>query len=135
MVKARITAHPQLHLALAKAAFKTSGEFDTSIHQFEAKPSHEQTFANFWTFIVPQFSKEHIQKQTAKSVGFWVANSIQSQRNKNIPDDNATKDWLGATAGLVYAMQAASEKKMEQFMTMVTDMLKAIQDLLAKMPN
>ena len=100
-----------LCLALAKNAFKVTGEYDAAIFEFKAKPKADPTFAKCLIFTVNKYTK-HIKcnKMMAKSVGFGIVNAMQDV--KTTPEDEAA--W--AIANIENATQQAHEKQMNKFM-------------------
>ena len=80
LVKAGLTAQPNLCLALAMSAFKSTGEYDTQIHEFKAKSVADKAFANFRPFIINKYAKCTKQhKSTTKSVRFGIAKTLPFQ--------------------------------------------------------
>ena len=79
LIKAGLTEQPNLYLALAMNAFKTTGEYDTQIREFEAKPAVDDTFQNFQTFNINEYAKctKH-NKSIAKALGFSITNAAIS---------------------------------------------------------
>ena len=47
LTKKKIAPQPLMCLALAKAAFETTGEYKVALKAFESKPAPDQTFENF----------------------------------------------------------------------------------------
>jgi hypothetical protein len=67
----------ELRLAFALATLQSAGEFESALREWEVKPTADQTFANFRTFMQKEFGKHHKQNKTiAKLVGYGIANSI-----------------------------------------------------------
>ena len=78
LLKKGLSAQPLIRLVLVKSAFKATGQYEVALNNFEAKPSVDQTFPNFRTFIIIKYSKHaKTNHSTAKLVGFGIANTAQ----------------------------------------------------------
>ncbi|KAL7482484.1 hypothetical protein ACHAW6_008159 [Cyclotella cf. meneghiniana] len=94
-----ITAQPAMRLAIALASFQALGEYDASIHDWEAKPAHNKMFTNFRPFI---------QREFTNPLGKAFFNQAQE---KDSPSEADQAAW--ALAEVASIMQAALEKQME----------------------
>jgi hypothetical protein len=91
--------------------FHASGEFESALREWEAKPKANQTFANFRVFMQKEFGKQYKQnKTTAKSVGNGIANSIT---DKEVEQLEAQALFI---AELANSMQDQSQKQFKEMM-------------------
>ncbi len=100
---------------------KTTGEFDTAVREWEAKPAADKMWANIKTFISTdtEYAKENKQnKLTAKQ---FKANAIDEQAE--------------ATEELIAALTEAHTKQMETLIKSTTDAMKEMMSLLKDNKN
>ncbi len=94
--------------------FMATGEFNTAVREWEAKPAADKTWANIKTFISAEYAKENKQnKITAKQ---FKANAIDEQAE--------------ATEELIAALTEAHTKQMETLIKSTTDTMKEMMLLL-----
>ena len=89
--KKGINAQPLVCLTLAKSAFKATSKYEVALINFERQPSANQTFAQFCTFIITEFSKHNkSNRTTAKAVGFGIANNALAMAKiiQNVQKEN-----------------------------------------------
>jgi hypothetical protein len=109
-----ITSDPNERRDVALFFFKSTGEFDAAVREWEAKPSADKTWANIKTFISTEYAKENKQnKLTAKQ---FKANAIDEQAE--------------ATEELIAALTEAHTKQMETLIKSTTDTMKEMMLLL-----
>jgi hypothetical protein len=123
LLKVGQNKNPELRLAFALATFQASGEFESALREWEAKPKVDQTFTNFRVFMQKEFGKHHKQnKTTAKSVGFGISNSVT---DKDIAQIEQLKVQALMIAELANSMQEQSQKQFKEMMEMFKDKLDA----------
>jgi hypothetical protein len=112
--KSGLARNPNQLLAFALATFQEHGEYETSIHEWEAKPAAEKTFKQFQVFIQKEYATRHKHnKATAKSVGHGIANSVTDEQANEM-------DHLEAQALLLAEMaNSMQEQQNKQFMQMM----------------
>ena len=116
--KAGIPAQPQLRLATALCWFQQSGEFDSALETWEAKPTASKTFSAFRVFIQKEFAKRTKRdKQTAKASGRGIA---------NVTTDEEVELNAMAMAEFVNAVTAQSNAQMEKMMELFKTSLEAM---------
>ena len=127
LLKKNITAQPLVRLALAKAAFQATGEYEVALKAFKLKLIADQMFANFRTFIVAEYSKHFKNDRTkAKSMGFGIANQAITAQQQLSEEEARKAEMALALNKIVQNVQAASDKKMEALMDFTKDMLKQL---------
>ena len=104
-----------LRLALALAAFKGTGEYDDSIHEFEARAAPDKMLANFHPYIINEYAKKSKTNQsTAKSVGFGIANSATTKVEKEALEcKECAAEMVWAVAEVANAIENAQKESME----------------------
>lgn len=124
LIKAGIPAQPTLRLATALSWFQQSGEFDSPIREWNAKPAVDRTFSRFRVFIQKEFSKRQKRdKQTAKASGRGIANNATEEE---MPSDAELQAL--AMAELVNAVTANNNAQMEKMMEMFSKSLEAMSN-------
>ena len=109
-----ITSDPNERRDITLFYLKATGEFDTAVREWEAKPAADKTWANIKTFISAEYTKENKQnKLTAKP---FKANAIDEQAE--------------ATEELIAALTEAHTKQMETLIKSTTDTMKEMMLLL-----
>jgi hypothetical protein len=109
-----ITSDPNERRDVALFFFKSTGEFDAAVREWEAKPAADKTWTNIKTFISTEYARENKQnKLTAKQ---FKANSIDEQAE--------------ATEELIAALTEAHTKQMETLIKSTTDTMKEMMLLL-----
>lgn len=117
-----------MRLAIALTSFQALGEYDASIHDWEAKPAHNKMFTNFHPFIQHEFTKSIKSNNTSvKSIGKGIVNQAQE---KDSPSEADQAAW--ALAEVASVMQAALEKQMEKLMELLT---KSMETMTKTSPN
>jgi hypothetical protein len=106
-------------------AFKDSGDYDPAVHEWEAKPEADKTWANLKIMVSNEYSNFHCQNTaTAKSVGYGSANSATA----------AIDDYVAITEELVATITEENEKKIKALTKETTDTLNQIKALLENRP-
>lgn len=122
LVKAGQLPNPSLRLAFALTTFETSGEFDPSIREWKAKPTAEQTFPAFRTFIQKAFTdRTKHNKTTAKTAGHGIANSATDATIDKVDEAEAA---ALAVAEVAMLMQSNQEKQFKQLMEFMKELMK-----------
>lgn len=117
LVKAGIPAQHELRLATALCWFQQSGEFDSALELWEAKPATAKTLSAFRVYIQKEFAKRTKRdKQTAKASGRGLANNA---------DEVAELNAL-AMAEIVNAVTAQNNAQMQQMMDMFKTTLETL---------
>ena len=117
-MKAGIPAQHELRLATALCWFQQSGEFDSALELWEAKPAAQKTLSAFWVYIQKEFAKHNKRdKQTAKVSGRGIANATA--------EEEAELNAL-AMAEIVNAVTAQNNVQMEKMMDMFKASLEAM---------
>jgi hypothetical protein len=120
LVKAGIPAQHELRLATALCWFQQSGEFDSALELWEAKPTATKTLSAFRVYIQKEFAKRTKRdKQTAKASGRGLANATA--------DEEAELNAL-AMAEIVNAVTAQNNAQMEKMMDMFKASLEAMSN-------
>ena len=120
LLKVGQNKNPELRLAFALATFQASGEFESALREWEAKPKANQTFANFRVFMQKEFGKQYKQnKTTAESVGNGIANNIT---DKEVEQLEAQALFI---AELANSMQDQSQKQFKEMMELFKTKLDA----------
>ena len=97
LLQNRITWDPNERRDIALFYLKATGEFNTAVREWEAKPAADKMWANIKTFISTEYAKENTQnKLTAKQ---FKANAIDEQAE--------------ATEELIAVLTEAHTKQME----------------------
>lgn len=128
LIKAGLPNQQALRLSLAQASFKATGEYDTQLREFDARPAVDRTFANFRTFIITEYAKRSKGRSTAKSVGFGIANSALT---KAPTAEEQAEETAWAIAELANALTSSQKKDFEQ----LTSMFGQLMQKLDKTPN
>ena len=128
LIKAGLPNQQALRLSLAQASFKETGEYDTQLREFDARPAVDRTFANFRTFIITEYAKRSKGRSTAKSVGFGIANSALT---KAPTAEEQAEETAWAIAELANALTSSQKKDFEQ----LTSMFGQLMQKLDKTPN
>ena len=116
-MKAGIPAQHKLRLATALCWFQQSGEFDSALELWEAKPAAAKTLSAFRVYIQKEFAKRTKRdKQTAKASGRGLANNA---------DEVAELNAL-AMAEIVNAVTANNNAQMQQMMDMFKTTLETL---------
>ncbi len=98
---------------------KAAGKFDAAVHEWEAKPAANKTWANIKTFISEEYAKKNKQnKHTARR---FKANVIQEQAE--------------ATEELIAALTENHACQMEGLITSTTNAMKEMMLLLKENKN
>jgi hypothetical protein len=120
LVKAGIPAQHELRLATALCWFQQSGEFDSALKLWEAKPTATKTLSAFRVYIQKEVAKRTKRdKQTAKASGRGLANATA--------DEEAELNAL-AMAEIVNAVTAQNNAQMEKMMDMFKASLEAMSN-------
>ena len=120
LVKAGIPAQHELRLATALCWFQQSGEFDSALELWEAKPTATKTLSAFRVYIQKEFAKRTKRdKQTAKASGRGLSNAMA--------DEEAELNAL-AMAEIVNAVTAQNNAQMEKMMDMFKASLEAMSN-------
>ena len=118
LVKAGIPAQHELRLATALCWFQQSGEFDSALELWEAKPATLKKLSAFRVYIQKEFAKRTKRdKQTAKASGRGLANATA--------DEEAELNAL-AMAEIVNAVTAQNNAHMEKMMDIFKASLEAM---------
>jgi hypothetical protein len=120
-------------LAVALTSFKSAGEYDAALREWDQKSAADKTFKNFRKIIVDEFTKhERRNKSTAKSVKFGIANqAAEEARLKEAEDADAAAYAIAealhtAQQKQYEAMQAAQNKQNENMMEMFKMMMQSM---------
>ena len=118
LVKAGIPAQHELRLATSLCWFQQSGEFNSALELWEAKPTANKTLSAFRVYIQKEFAKRTKRdKQTANSAGRGIANAVNEEVLNAL-----------AMAEIVNAVQAQNNAQMEKMM----EMFKASMEAMTK---
>jgi hypothetical protein len=99
---------------MALLYFKTTGEFDAAVHEWEAKPAADKTWVNIKNFTSTEYAKENKQnKLTAKQ---FKANSIKEQAE--------------ATEELINALTDNHTRQMKTHICSMTETMKEMTTLV-----
>ena len=115
-----------LRLALVLAAFKGTGEYDDSIHEFEARAAPDKMLANLHPYIINEYAKKSkTNRSTAKSVCFGIANLATTNAEKEALErkERAAK-MVWAVAEVANATGNAQRESMEASMKRMMEMIK-----------
>ena len=123
----------KLRLAIALTSFKSSGEYDAALREWDQRTAADKTFKDFRKIIVDEFTKhERRNKSTAKSVKFGIANQATEEARLREAEqaDAATyaiaEALQSAQQKQLEAMQAAQAKQTENMMEMFKTMMKTM---------
>ena len=119
LVKAGIPSQEHLRLATALCWFQQSGEFDSALEVWEAKPAASKTLSAFRVFIQREFAKRTKRdKQTAKGAGRGLANKVTAEEEAEL-NAMAMLEFVNAVTA---QNNAQMEKMMELFKSSLSEL-------------
>ena len=121
LTNAGLPVQQGLRLVLTQAAFKPTGEYNTALCEFDTKPTADKTFANFCPFIINEYAKCTKARNTAKSVGFHVANVA---RKATLMEEAAEQSL--AYAAIANVLKEGQNEQMEKMMNMLNKVLQKL---------
>ena len=110
----RITSDLNERRDIALFQLKATGEFHPAVHEWEAKPAADKTWANIKTFILAEHAKEN--KQNKLSAKHFKANAMMEQAE--------------ATEELIANLTKAHTRQMETLVKTTTEAMKEMMLLL-----
>ena len=117
LVKAGQTANPMLRLAFILATVEGSGEYESSLREWNAKSATVKTFSNFRVYFQSEFAKKvKHNKTSAQSVGRGISNTITDREADQVDEVEAAAIAIAEVAN---AMQAQQNKQFEQMMELM----------------
>ncbi len=120
LTRAGITSDTNERRDMALYYFKTTGEFDAAVREWENKAAADKTWVNIKTFISTEYARENKQnKLTAKQ--FNKANIIEEQAE--------------ATEELIATLTANHTRQMEALIKSTTDAMKEMMQLIKSNGN
>ena len=126
-----IPKQPELRLSYSVATFKTSGQFDPAMREWEARAGADKTFAKFRTFIQREYTKQvKGNKSTAGAVGKGIANKA-AEEEYNMSAAEATALTVAEVAN---ALQASNQEQMKQMMEMFQTVLTQVGQTMSQTP-
>ena len=127
LIKAGLPDQQALRLALAQGFARKSGEYEALLREFEAKAAADRTFANFRPGFIAEFAKRSKHKDTARSVGFGIANAATTAP----PEES---EAMLALATIAQVLQEGQNKQMQELMAQFTAALKDLPGSTAPAP-